>query len=167
MPQLWRSGRARGESYNWTNLGSLSPYSTPEAKDAVSGGEDRGERQSWGRGDSGLLWGTGRGRGERGDGSDAARARTEARAEAEARGREPDLEGWGAGASRWGWKVGSGEQLDLQGKPDETWPGPTNCCRPLLSTCWEPTGILSSPRGGSGAAARQLKRGLEDFLNED
>lgn len=153
LPQLWRSGRARGESYNWTNLGSVSPYSTPEAKDAVSGGE-RGERQSCGYGDSGLLWGTGRGRGERGDGSDAAPARTEAGAVAEGRGRELDLEGWGAGASRWGWKVGSGEQLELQEKPDETWPGPTNCYRPLLSTYWEPTIILSSPlRGGSGAAA--------------
>ena len=55
MPQLWRSGRARGESYNWTNLGSVSPYSTPEAKNAVSGGEDRGERQSWGAAD--RSWG--------------------------------------------------------------------------------------------------------------
>lgn len=48
MPQLRRSGRARGEPYNWTNLGSVSPCSIPEAKDAVSGGEERGEKQSWG-----------------------------------------------------------------------------------------------------------------------
>lgn len=41
-------------------------------------------------------------------------ARTEAGAGDEARGRGLDLEeGWAAGASRLGWKVGSGEQLDL------------------------------------------------------